>query len=56
MTSLAQLEEVRQVQAETKRIYSIYYSEYFAVRCVCEPRSWCGPAVERWPKPGSLVW
>jgi predicted dehydrogenase len=34
MTSLAQLEEVRHVQAETKRIYSIYYSEHFAVRCV----------------------
>jgi predicted dehydrogenase len=34
MTSLAQLEEVRRVQAETKRIYSIYYSEHFAVRCV----------------------
>ena len=32
MTSLAQLEEVRRVQAETKRIYSIYYSEHFAVR------------------------
>src|SRR5215813_4034517 len=34
MTSPAQLEEVRRVQAETKRIYSIYYSEHFAVRCV----------------------
>jgi predicted dehydrogenase len=34
MTSRAQLEEVRRVQAETKRIYSIYYSEHFAVRCV----------------------
>jgi predicted dehydrogenase len=34
MTSLAQLEEVRRVQAETRRIYSIYYSEHFAVRCV----------------------
>jgi predicted dehydrogenase len=34
MTSLAQLAEVRRVQAETKRIYSIYYSEHFAVRCV----------------------
>lgn len=33
MTSLAQLAEVRRVQAETKRIYSIYYSEHFAVRC-----------------------
>jgi predicted dehydrogenase len=32
MTSLAQLEEVRHVQAETKRIYSIYYSEHFAAR------------------------
>jgi predicted dehydrogenase len=32
--SLAQLAEVRRVQAETKRIYSIYYSEHFAVRCV----------------------
>lgn len=34
MTSLAQLAEVRRVQAETKRIYSIYYSEHFGVRCV----------------------
>jgi predicted dehydrogenase len=34
MTSLAQLAEVRRVQAATKRIYSIYYSEHFAVRCV----------------------
>jgi hypothetical protein len=25
MTSLSQLEEVRRVQAETERIYSIYY-------------------------------
>lgn len=31
-TSLAQLEEVRRVQAETKRIYSIDYSERFEVR------------------------
>ena len=36
MTTLAQLEEVRRVQAETKRIYSIYYSEHFAVRCVAK--------------------
>ena len=35
MTSLAQLEEVRRVQAETKRIYSIYYSE----RPCCTDRS-----------------
>jgi predicted dehydrogenase len=34
VTSLAQLEEVRRTQAETRRIYSIYYSEHFAVRCV----------------------
>ena len=34
MTSLAQLAEVRRVQAETKRIYSIYYSEHFGVCCV----------------------
>ena len=34
MTSLAQLAEVRRVQAETQRIYSNYYSEHFRVRCV----------------------
>lgn len=33
MTSLAQLAEVRQVQAETKRIYSVCYSEHFETRC-----------------------
>ena len=32
LTSLAQLAEVRRVQAETKRIYSICYSEHFQVR------------------------
>jgi predicted dehydrogenase len=32
MTSLAQLAEVRKVQAETKRIYSICYSEHFETR------------------------
>jgi predicted dehydrogenase len=32
ITSLAQLAEVRKVQAETKRIYSICYSEHFQVR------------------------
>jgi predicted dehydrogenase len=32
LTSLAQLEEVRKVQAETKRIYSICYSEHFETR------------------------
>jgi predicted dehydrogenase len=34
LTSLAQLAEVRRVQAETGRIYSICYSEHFQVRCV----------------------
>ena len=34
VTSLEQLAEVRRVRAETGRIYSIYYSEHFAVRCV----------------------
>ena len=34
VTSLAQLEEVRRVQAETGRIYSILYSEHFTVRSV----------------------
>src|ERR1700674_5015320 len=34
MTSLAQLEEVRRVQTDTKRIYSFYYSAHFSVRCV----------------------
>jgi predicted dehydrogenase len=33
ITSLAQLAEVRKVQAETKRIYSICYSEHFETRC-----------------------
>ena len=33
VTSLAQLAEVRAVQAETKRIYSICYSEHFETRC-----------------------
>lgn len=33
MTSLAQLEAVRQVQAATKRIYSICYSEHFETAC-----------------------
>lgn len=33
MTSLAQLEAVRQVQRETKRIYSVCYSEHFETRC-----------------------
>jgi predicted dehydrogenase len=33
MTSLAQLAEVRKVQRETGRIYSICYSEHFATRC-----------------------
>ncbi len=32
MTSLAQLTEVRKVQHETKRIYSICYSEHFSTR------------------------
>ncbi len=32
ITSLAQLAEVRQVQAETRRIYSICYSEHFETR------------------------
>jgi predicted dehydrogenase len=34
VTSFEQLAEVRRVQAETGRIYSICYSEHFAVRCV----------------------
>jgi predicted dehydrogenase len=34
LTSLEQLAEVRRVQAETGRIYSICYSEHFAVPCV----------------------
>lgn len=33
MTTLAQLDEVRRVQAETQRIYSICYSEHFETRC-----------------------
>ena len=33
-TSLAQLDEIRRVQAQTGRIYSICYSEHFEVRCV----------------------
>src|ERR1700710_1774781 len=32
MTSLEQLAEVRRVQAETKRIYSVCYSEHFETR------------------------
>jgi predicted dehydrogenase len=32
MTSLAQLAEVRNVQSETRRIYSICYSEHFGTR------------------------
>ncbi len=32
MISLAQLDEVRRVQAETKRIYSVCYSEHFETR------------------------
>jgi len=32
MTTLAQLDEVRHVQAETQRIYSICYSEHFETR------------------------
>ena len=34
MTSLAQLAEIRKVQAETGRIFSICYSEHFRVPCV----------------------
>lgn len=34
ITSLEQLADVRRVQAETGRIYSICYSEHFAVPCV----------------------
>jgi predicted dehydrogenase len=34
VTSLDQLAEVRRVQSETRRIYSICYSEHFAVPCV----------------------
>ena len=33
MTSLEQLAEVRRVQAQTRRIYSICYSEHFETRC-----------------------
>jgi predicted dehydrogenase len=33
MTSLEQLAEVRRVQAETRRIYSVCYSEHFETRC-----------------------
>jgi predicted dehydrogenase len=33
MTTQEQLSEVRRVQAETKRIYSICYSEHFETRC-----------------------
>src|SRR5258708_26987991 len=32
MTSLEQLAEVRRIQAETKRIYSVCYSEHFETR------------------------
>ncbi len=34
LTTLSQLEEVRKVQAETKRIYSVCYSEHFEVASV----------------------
>jgi hypothetical protein len=36
MTSLAQRAEVRRVQRETGRIYSICYSYHFATRCTVE--------------------
>ena len=36
MTSLAQLEEVRRVQAETGRIYSVCFSEHFDSRATVE--------------------
>lgn len=36
MTSLAQLEEVRKVQAETGRIYSVCFSEHYDSRCTVE--------------------
>ncbi len=36
MTSLAQLEEVRRVQAETGRIYSICFSEHYDSACTVE--------------------
>ena len=44
ITSLAQLAEVRKVQAETRRIYSICYSEHFRCARRCTPASWCGRA------------
>lgn len=36
MTTFAQLEELRKVQAETRRIYSVLYSEHFEVRATVE--------------------
>ena len=36
MTTFAQLEELRRVQAETGRIYSVLYSEHFEVRATVE--------------------
>ncbi|WP_172121776.1 MULTISPECIES: Gfo/Idh/MocA family oxidoreductase [unclassified Devosia] len=36
MTSFAQLEEIKQVQAETGRIYGVLYSEHFEVRATVE--------------------
>ncbi|MGV8832646.1 MAG: Gfo/Idh/MocA family protein [Devosia sp.] len=36
MTTFAQLEEIKQVQAETGRIYSVIYSEHFEVRATVE--------------------
>jgi len=36
MTSFAQLAEIKQVQAETGRIYSVIYSEHFEVRATVE--------------------
>jgi len=36
MTSFAQLEEIKRVQVETGRIYSVLYSEHFEVRATVE--------------------
>lgn len=36
MTTIQQLGDVRQVQSETGRIYSIYYSEHFDVKATVE--------------------
>jgi predicted dehydrogenase len=36
MTSFAQLDEIRRVQAETGRIYGVLYSEHFEVRATVE--------------------